>query len=55
MAEKHRVSIRVLSISPAGTPVSMVVKKGNKALLTKIEAALLKVKEQGKIDAIYGH
>ncbi len=53
LSAKHQIPLRVLSLSPAGTPVSMVVQKGNRALLQKMEAALNKVKED--IDIIYAH
>lgn len=54
LADKHHIPLRVLSLSPGGTPVSMVVKKGNKVLLNKIEVALERAKEQGQIHSIYG-
>ncbi|MDO6526694.1 transporter substrate-binding domain-containing protein [Motilimonas sp. 1_MG-2023] len=53
LADKYHVELKVLSLSPAGTPVSMVVQKGNKALLYKMEKALQELIVENEISPIF--
>jgi len=53
LARKHEIDVRVLEDSYSSSPVGIAVKKGNAELLNLLEAALLELKREGLLDAVF--
>lgn len=52
LAKKHEVQVKTLPLPLTASPVGIAVKKGNGALLKKINDGLEKLKQQGKLEPI---
>jgi len=53
LAKQMGFEVRILENPDPGSPVAIAVKKGNRELLTKIDAMLRKLIEEGEIERLY--
>ncbi|QGY41138.1 transporter substrate-binding domain-containing protein [Pseudodesulfovibrio cashew] len=53
LAKKHDVHIKVIEDSDPGSPVAVAVEKGNTKLMIRLQDALVKLEENGRLDAVF--